>query len=116
MKKQNYTPGPLTAINALVYSGTTCIANCSLEHLKIAARFEYYSGDKQTEQDRDVYLKERFKLDELEKENAKLFAAAPNLLDAVQYAIECLQKLDNLGDYGDQALQALEKAIKDIEQ
>jgi hypothetical protein len=41
----------------------------------------------------------------------KLFGAAIDLLDAAQYAVECIELLGNVGGNGDQALQALKKAI-----
>ena len=48
--------------------------------------------------------------------NAKIIAAAPDLLEACMYAVTCLAKLNiemgQIGDNGDQALQALEQAIK----
>lgn len=48
--------------------------------------------------------------------NMKLMAAAPDLLEAAQYAIECLNNLSaqlgNIGDFGDQALQSLEYSVK----
>lgn len=47
------------------------------------------------------------------KANAKLLAAAPDLLAACKYAFKMLDDLDiNTGDKGDQAYQALESAIK----
>lgn len=45
------------------------------------------------------------------KKYAHLFAAAPDLLEAAKYAIECIESLGNTGDSGDQALQALQAAI-----
>lgn len=64
-------------------------------------------------------LPECMSLDDLEAEgnsNAKLIAAAPDLLDAAQYAIECLERLNTelgqIGDNGDQAYNALKQAIE----
>lgn len=106
-----FTPGPWTAINSFVYSGTTNIANCSLEHLKIAARFEYYSGDKQTEQDRDNYLNGRHLLDNQELANAQLIAAAPDLLEAALLASDALF---NANADARPAILALDRAIKKV--
>lgn len=45
--------------------------------------------------------------------NAKLLAAAPDLLAACEYALKMLHSLEiNTGDKGDQAYQAIEDAIK----
>jgi hypothetical protein len=48
--------------------------------------------------------------------NIKLIAAAPELLEAAKWAVLCLDNLaiemGQIGDSGDQALQALELAIK----
>jgi hypothetical protein len=49
------------------------------------------------------------------KAYADLFAAAPYLLDAARYAVECLERLNTelgqIGDNGDQAYNALKAAI-----
>jgi hypothetical protein len=46
------------------------------------------------------------------KHNARLIAAAPDLLEACKYAFECLSRLEiNTGDLGDQAYQTLQDAI-----
>jgi hypothetical protein len=48
---------------------------------------------------------------ETAKANAKLIAAAPDLLDAAQYAIKCIDCLGDIGDNGNHALQVLKEAI-----
>jgi len=54
--------------------------------------------------------------EETGKYNAKLIAAAPDLLDSAMYAIECLDRLNEelgqIGDNGDQAYNALKSAIE----
>lgn len=48
--------------------------------------------------------------------NADLISAAPDLLEAVKFSISCLldlnKEMGQIGDNGDQALQALESALK----
>lgn len=54
--------------------------------------------------------------EEEKQANARLIAAAPELLEAAVYAVECLNRLNaeigQIGDNGDQALQSLESAIQ----
>lgn len=47
--------------------------------------------------------------------DARLIAAAPDLLSACEYALSMLRSLEiNTGDKGDQAYQAIEEAIKKV--
>lgn len=79
--------------------GLLTIANCDTSSLRIAAHIQ------------NVELPDEFDAN-MDEANARLIAAAPDLLKAAEYAIECLLKMGNIGDFGDQALQSLESAIK----
>ncbi|HBO3905362.1 TPA: hypothetical protein L4T53_004515 [Pseudomonas aeruginosa] len=90
MSKQSYTPGPWEQRNNRVFSGGKCI--CS--NVNAASPTTQNIAE-------DVAMSIA---------NAKLIAAAPDMLEALQVCIQQITALCSADDVPDQALAAIAKA------